>query len=154
MFGGLFTSPGGERKLNGNLYYLPFGAEKVHRWKEIFTIGKSPEARFHHAMHYFEEGNYMVLLGGRRLANPAPNVILESEFVDEICLLKMDTMEWKRVKHAGDSFPRLYNYSSTMMDNQILIFGGMDGSYSLSKILFRVSLPTTTSIEPLDPTPL
>ena len=117
MFGGLFTSPGGERKLNGNLYYLPFGAEKVHRWKEIFTIGKSPEARFHHAMHYFEEGNYMVLLGGRRLANPAPNVILESEFVDEICLLKMDTMEWKRVKHAGDSFPRLYNYSTTMMDN-------------------------------------
>jgi len=101
MFGGLFTTASGERKLNGKLYFLPFGADKANRWREVFTLGKSPEPRFHHAMHYFEAGNYMILLGGRRLANPAPTVILDSEFVDEIGLLKMETMEWRRVKHAA-----------------------------------------------------
>ena len=101
MFGGLFVDASGERMLNGKLYFLPFGSDKSNRWKEIYTQGKSPEPRFHHAMHYFEAGNYLVLLGGRRLANPAPTVILNSEFVDEICLLKMETMEWKRVKHTN-----------------------------------------------------
>ena len=37
MTGGLFTDADGERKLNGKLYFLPFGADKGNRWKEIFT---------------------------------------------------------------------------------------------------------------------
>lgn len=53
----------------------------------------------------------------------------------------MDSLEWLEVKYSASSqLPDLYNYSSSLVDDQILIFGGMQGNYSLSRKLFSIEL--------------
>lgn len=86
-------------------------------------------------MDFYDKGNYLVVYGGRRFANSSPDVKNDSEFVNSISLLRVDTLEWSLVKYKKDyfsldSFPELFNFSSALMYDQIVVFGGMQGSYS------------------------
>lgn len=94
MFGGVFGATPQNHTVNGKLYIFPIGANVIHRWGEVETKGTPAEARFQHSMNYYDRGNYIVVYGGKRLAQPQPNVHYESEFVNSIALLRMDTLEW------------------------------------------------------------
>jgi len=63
-------------------------------WKTLETHGKPPDGRFHHCLHYFEQGNLLVVFGGRRFANPSATVHYDSEFIDEVGVLRLDTLNW------------------------------------------------------------
>mmetsp|Transcript_28809 Transcript_28809/g.43495 ORF Transcript_28809/g.43495 Transcript_28809/m.43495 type:complete len:82 (+) Transcript_28809:718-963(+) len=81
-------------------------------------------------MHFYEKGNLLVVFGGRRFANPEPNVVYDSEFVNKISVLRVDSLEWFEVKYKSgyrslENFPELYNFSSALIDDTILVFGGM-----------------------------
>ena len=57
----------------------------------------------------------------------------------------MDTLEWFEVKYkmeggSLEKMPDLFNFSSNLLDDKILIFGGMMGSYSQSKNLYCIQL--------------
>ena len=54
--------------------FFPIGKGAKHRWKELETKGAAPEGRFHHGMNYYERGNYVIIYGGRRIANPEPSM--------------------------------------------------------------------------------
>jgi len=66
-------------------------------------------------MHYYPKGNYIILFGGRRFANPDPKAHKDSEFVDEVALLKMDSLEWCEVTYKDKTFPELFNFSSALV---------------------------------------
>ena len=123
---------------------LPIGKDVEHKWKEVETSGKPPEGRYHHGMHYYDRGNYIVLFGGRRFSDPEEGHI--SEFVEQICLLKMDTLEWHEVYFRNKGFPELYNFASNIINDQMLVFGGMKKDYSYSNNLYSISLETKKTV--------
>ena len=52
---------------------------------ELEIKGKPPIARFYHDQHYYEKGNLLVILAGKRFTNPSPGeqiIKFESEFVN------------------------------------------------------------------------
>ena len=128
---------------------FPIGKGAKHRWKELETKGAAPEGRFHHGMNYYEKGNYVIIYGGRRIANPEPSLMKTgtkpSEFVDQVALLRVDSLEWFEVRYKQsnkmiNSFPQLYNFSAALIDDQIVVFGGMKGAYMQSKELYSIYL--------------
>ena len=128
---------------------FPIGKGAKHRWRELETKGAAPEGRFHHGMNYYERGNYVIIYGGRRIANPEPSLMKTatkpSEFVDQVALLRVDSLEWFEVRYKQsnkmiNSFPQLYNFSAALIDDQIVVFGGMKGAYKQSKELYSIYL--------------
>ena len=117
MFGGVRVESNRERKVNGKLMCLPLGKDVEHKWRELKTSGKQPDGRFHHDMHYYAKGNYVVLFGGRRFANPEPDLRYASEFVNQISLLKLDSLEWYEAKCNNMDFPELFNFCSAIVDD-------------------------------------
>jgi len=138
MFGGVFGDKLLERKVNNKTFFFPIGKGSINRWKEIETVGSAPEGRFYHGQHYYERGNYIVVFGGRRFPNPAAGVRCDSEFVNEIALLRVDTLTWykahfKKELFALKCFPELFSFSSELIDDRIIVFGGMFKTRSYSK---------------------
>ena len=97
-------------------------------------------------MHFYPAGNLLVLFGGRRY--PDPGETFNTEFISQISVLRLDSLEWFNVgckdnrKGTLSTFPELYNFSSFLLDDMILIFGGMQGSYTQSKCLYSIKLET------------
>lgn len=143
LFGGVTGISASVQKLNSDIYFFPIGYKGPKRWKTLETNGITPEPRFHHSQHYYQKGNYLVIYGGRRFANPEPEVHYDSEFVNQVCVLQLDSLEWSEVKFniGMDRFPDLYNFSTAIMDDKLLVFGGMQGCYSQSKDMFTIQLP-------------
>lgn len=145
-FGGVFGKEASVHRHTNKLFFLPIGTKTPLKWRELETQGKPAEPRYYHQMHFFERGNYLVVYGGKRLTNPEPNQhVAKSEFVSTVSLLRLDTLTWylAKFKLGGarlDRFPDLYNFSSEMVGDRILIFGGMLGRYSQSKDLYCLKL--------------
>jgi len=100
MFGGVFGRSAGEQRLNSKMLFFPIGKGVTYRWRELETHGQGPEGRYHHSMYYYEKGNYVVVFGGRRFANPDPHGRkYNSEFVEGISLLRVDSLEWYEVRY-------------------------------------------------------
>ena len=68
-------------------------------------------------MHYHPKGNYMVLFGGRKFASLDSKSGSDSEFVNEVCILKMDSLEWCEITYKDKTFPELYNFSSALVED-------------------------------------
>lgn len=158
LFGGVCGKSASQQEMNSDIYYFPIGANVVKKWKALETKGQPPESRFHHSMHFYDKGNYLVVYGGRRFANPTPDIKYDSEFVNSISVLRVDSLEWSLVKYkkdycSYDSFPELFNFSSALIDDQIVVFGGMQGIYSQSKNCYSISLPKAKSFYERPKTP-
>lgn len=82
----------------------------------------------------------MILLGGRTFCDSRPNIPNKSEFINKIQVLKMDCLEWQDILLSGDEYPPLFNFSSSIQNDEIYIFGGMQESYYQSKNLYRIDL--------------
>ena len=59
----------------------------------------------------------------------------------------MDDLIWynvnyKRQNEGLEGFPELFNFSSCLIDDMIVVFGGMQGIYYQSKNLYSILLPT------------
>lgn len=100
MFGGVFGKSHRihEHKHNTELMFLPCGT-KTPRWRPLKTKGNQPEPRFHHGMHFYEKGNYLVVFGGRKQSDPTKS---DSEFVSSISILRVDSLEWLSIKFKDD----------------------------------------------------
>ena len=71
------------------------------------------------------------------LADPVTGELYEkeSEFVNQIALLRLDTLVWhevrcKKGRKMESCLPDLFNFSSDLINDRILIFGGMLGTYA------------------------
>jgi len=61
-----------------------------------------------------------------------------------VCVLRLNTLEWHEVKFRSDRHlidpPRLYNFSSCICGDELIMFGGMGDKYFLSKNLYCMQL--------------
>ena len=90
-------------------------------------------------MHFYRKGNYLIVYGGKNLigekdCDPVTGKMLikNSEFVEQISLLRLDTLTWYEVAYQKGNkklpgLPKLFNFSSEIINDRILIFGGMHG---------------------------
>ena len=93
MFGGKSSNDAG---LNNDLWILKIG-KKPLEWYKPETTGKSPCPRYCHSMNYYEEGNYLIVHGGR---NDFTN---DSFALNDTYLLELSRFEWIEVKLYFDT---------------------------------------------------
>jgi hypothetical protein len=82
MFGGVLGKNAGCQRLTNKLFYLPIGQSNNPRWKELETKGTPPESRFYHEMHFYEKGNILIVLAGKKFTFSEPIIKNQSEFVN------------------------------------------------------------------------
>ena len=134
IFGGKTQEDGG---LSNDLWILLFG-QKPLMWVKIATNGKSPVARYFHSMDYFEQGNYIIIHGGRN-DNVSASSALNDTFV-----LDLENFDWVSV-HLYSNIPNFkvisrYGHKSAIFSNKLLIFGGINNNNYIGSSLFIVNL--------------
>lgn len=154
LFGGVRGSTSEDSHVSSCVYLMKVGDPSCSpvTWQEVETKGCPPEGRFHHGFDYYKKGNYLVVYGGRRFvklktraqgggnkarmdkfveANRLQLTSSDSEFVRQVAVLKLDTLEWHEVvfRGQGEHCPDLYNFSASLWGDEILLFGGMSNRY-------------------------
>ncbi len=90
---------GGKRKdnsLSNDLYVLKLG-KKPLEWLKPETLGKQPSPRYLLTLNYYEEGNFLIIHGGRN------DKIKDNFALNDIYLLELSKLEWVEVKVYFDS---------------------------------------------------
>ena len=65
--------------------------------------GKPPSARYLHTLNYYEDGNYLILYGGRN------DFDSDNFALDDIYLLELTKLEWIKVRVYSDTPISIYS---------------------------------------------
>ena len=119
---------------SNNLYALIIG-KKPLEWVQIETKGQSPSPRYMTSMNYFEEGNYIIIHGGRN--DYSINMVMKDTY-----LLEMNRLEWLRVDFGQNNsiVKNRYSHQSCINGKTLFIFGGMDEMKYVGSALFVINL--------------
>ncbi len=138
MFGGFTTGS----ILTNELWILRIG-KKPCDWIKPQIIGMPPSPRYLHSMSFYEEGNFLIVYGGR-------NDNIESSALNDIYLLELQKLEWIKVIVYSDSNIDVYNrcghaslvYSiyCDQVVNKLIIFGGMNNLNYIRSSFFILNL--------------
>lgn len=91
IFGGI----DGEGHYTNELWILRLG-KKPLEWIKPAIRGKPPKSRYSHTMNYFEEGNILIVHGGRN------DYSSESFAFNDTHTLDLQKMEWQEIKLYSD----------------------------------------------------
>jgi len=94
--------------------------KKPLEWVKPFTKGKPPLPRYAHTMNYFEEGNFLIIHGGRN------DVYSDSFAFNDTHIFDLQKLEWQEIKLYSDIpnfevFKRC-GHSSIIYSNRIILF--------------------------------
>ena len=106
---------------SNKLWLLKIG-KKPLEWTEIKTKGKPPCPRYLCSMNYYEQGNYIIIHGGKTKSLRSENILKDTYLFE---LLKF---EWIRVNYGCfESFikPR-FSHSGIIYNKKLFIFGGVN----------------------------
>ena len=132
IFGGKTSKNG---TLNKNLYVLRVG-QKPLEWVLLKTKGSPPSKRYATSMSYYENGNIVIIHGGRNNCNNY-DYILNDTFV-----LNLHTLNWMKVEYFYNQIeitPRFF-HQSFIYDNYFFAFGGTNGSNYLGSEMLVLDL--------------
>ena len=134
LFGGKSKEEGG---LSNQLWILILG-KKPLEWIRPETKGKSPMPRFFHSMNFYENGNYLIIHGGRN------DSFSENSALNDTFLLNLENFEWIEVTLYSDvnNFitPGRYGHQSIVFIDKLIILGGMSNNNYLGCSLFVINL--------------
>lgn len=82
--------------MTNDVWILKIG-KKPCEWIKPEINGNPPSARYLHTMNFYEEGNFLIIYGGR-------NDNIESSALNDIFLLELQKLEWIKVIVYSDSF--------------------------------------------------
>lgn len=95
--------------------------KKPLEWVKPVVRGKPPKARYSHTMNYFEEGNFLIVHGGR-------NDFLSDSFAfNDTHIFDLQKMEWQEIRLYSDTpnfevFKRCGHSSIIFSKNLFFIF--------------------------------
>ncbi len=92
IFGGRSSEEGG---IKNDLWILKIG-KKPLEWYKPETRGMPPSPRYSHSMSFYEEGNYVIIHGGRN------DLTSESFALNDTYILELSKMMWCEVKLYSD----------------------------------------------------
>ena len=131
----IFGGKSNENILSNDLYIIKIGKKPLEISK-LEVSGAPPCPRYLHTINYYEEGNFLILFGGRDDIN-------EDYAKDDIFILELSKLEWIEVKVYFDSnvnlFPRC-SHCSIIVGNKFIVFGGMNNNNYIGSSLFFVEL--------------
>ena len=100
---------GGQKNSNGDLnkdiFILRIGRKPLE-WYKPQISGNAPRARYSHTMSFYEDGNFLIIHGGR---NDSTDV---SYALCDTFLLDLKLMEWIEVHVFSDTFSQVFNRCS------------------------------------------
>lgn len=152
VFGGKTT----DYIYNKDLYILKIG-KKPLEWKKLNCCGKPPSQRSLCSMNYFEEGNILVIHGGRydnlNINNTGDSMFLNminyqqgsNEYaLSDLWVLDLLKLEWIKIQVTFDDlstklYPRC-GHKSIIYDRRLYIFGGMNSSGYLGSHVLVIEL--------------
>jgi len=70
--------------------------KKPCEWYQPIIKGKPPEPRYAHSMNFYEEGNFIIIHGGRN------DYSSESFALSDTWALELFTLEWIQIKIYSD----------------------------------------------------
>lgn len=76
--------------------------QKPVEWIKAETAGRSPSPRYLHSMNFYEEGNFIIIYGGKNDANS------DSQVLKDIFLFEVSRFEWIEIKVFSDSAIKVY----------------------------------------------
>jgi hypothetical protein len=132
IFGGKISKSG---ILNKNLYVLKIG-QKPLEWMILKTKGISPSKRYATSMSYYENGNMLIIHGGRN------NYGNYDYILNDTFILNLHSLNWMKVEYFYNNIeitPRFF-HQSFVYDNYFLAFGGTNGINYLGSEMFVLDL--------------
>lgn len=127
-----------DEKLTNDLWVLCLG-KKPLEWKKIeIDKGIRPSPRYFLSMNYYEEGNFLIIHGGRNDEQS------DSFALNDTFIFDLDSLDWTKV----ELYSQLTNFkilsrcahSSVVFSNKLIIFGGMNSNNYLGSALLIVNL--------------
>ena len=136
FYGGKFR----DGKASNKLRILQIG-RKINSWKTIEADGTPPPAIYGHSLHYYAEIAMLILIGGR---NEELYRTTSSSCLNDVYILNLsDKYIWSKVTLSGTLPPPRYCFSSVLLNNKILIFGGLSDSNFCNSNLFCLLIDPT-----------
>ena len=136
----VFGGKGLNDKGINTLRILRIGKKQLD-WVTIEAAGKPPKPRYCCSMNFFEDGNYLIIHGGRNEIN-GNDVALNDTYV-----LELYRMEWLKVDFGDLKIKHRYGHSAVISGRNLIIFGGMNFENYLGSALFIINLDTEKAQE-------
>ena len=132
-----------EKGISNDLYILKLG-NKILKFVKIKTNGKKPLPRYFHSMNFYENGNFIIIHGGRNDFNN------ESFALNDTFILNLYNFDWIIIILYNNFFNfKVLNrcaHSSIIYNNKLIIFGGMNNNNYLGSILFIINLDVNYNV--------
>ena len=120
---------------SNKLWLLKIG-KKPLEWIDIKTKGKPPCPRYLCSMNYYEEGNFIIIHGGKTKSLRSENILKDT------FLFELYRWEWIRVNY-GD-FEQLvkprFSHSGIIYQGKLIIFGGVNEQGFSGSNFFLINL--------------
>ena len=108
--------------LNDEVFCFTIGTRESS-WIKLETTGSKPCARINCSLNFYENGNFVIVFGGRNDA-----VEYRGALNDCFCL-ELNKLTWLRVEtlNSLEQKPAFRNcHKAALVESQLVIFGGMD----------------------------
>ena len=134
IFGGKESESG---PVISDLFILRIGRRPLE-WAKLRTVGKGPSPRFSSSINYYEEGNCIIIHGGRN-DKTSQNLALNDTYI-----LELFNLNWIRVDYYFEvenmSMPNRCAHESVIYDHNLIIFGGMNSENMVGSLLCIIEL--------------
>ena len=137
VFGGKSSN---EKGAIGALRILRIGKKQLE-WVTVEPGGKPPMPRYCCSMNFFEDGNYLIIHGGRNEING------DDKALNDTYVLELYKMEWLRVDFGDLEIKHRFGHSAVISGRNLIIFGGMNWENYLGSALFIINLDTEKAQE-------
>ena len=136
IFGGK-TKNESDNGISDELYVLKIGF-KVLEWVKVNTNGKKPSPRYFHSMNFYENGNFLIIHGGRNDSQS------ESFALNDTYMLNLFNLDWIKIILYSqiNNFKILTRcgHSSIIYSNKLIICGGMNNNNYLGSSFLIINL--------------
>jgi hypothetical protein len=117
------------------MWVLKIGKKHLE-WMEIIANGKPPCPRYLFSMNFYEQGNYLIIHGGKTKS------LKSEQILKDTYLFELLRFEWIRVLHGCfDSIvkPR-FSHASVIYNKRLIIFGGVNEQGFSGSNFFMIKL--------------
>ena len=130
---------------NNNLRVIKIGKKPL----EFITLkceGKPPLPRYSTSINFFEDGNFIVIHGGK-----FDDSYNNESSLNDTFLLELYRLEWLRIDFGDENnnVYRRFNHCSIISGKNLIIFGGMNENNYIGTQLFVVNLDPDIASEKL-----
>ena len=122
--------------INDELFCIKIGNYPLEIIK-LKTFGKGPCCRFSSSINYYEDGNFIVIFGGK--TNKINSIDKKIYCLNDTFLLNLSNLNWIKVEYCNKNNINVegrFLHESVIFENKLIIFGGMnDNNFIGSEIL-------------------